>query len=140
MNMIPTVATGRFCWVDLAATNAGAAERFYKGLFGWRAQERSVPQGTFSVFALGSQDVASVYQLRPHHLSAGVPSHWTPYVGVADAGESAKRAEALGAAVIVEPFDAAGRAKIALLQDPTGAIFGLWQHSGISSGGKPDTS
>jgi predicted enzyme related to lactoylglutathione lyase len=134
MTTIPNAFAGRFCWVDLAATDANAARRFYERLFDWTTKTRTVRQGTFSLFALGTQDVASFYQLGEGQLSAGVPSHWTPYVRVPDVRESAMRADALGAAVIVEPFDVAGMARIALIQDPVGAIFGLWQQTDVSAG------
>jgi predicted enzyme related to lactoylglutathione lyase len=134
MTTIPNAFAGHFCWVDLAATDANAAQHFYEKLFDWTANTSRARQGAFSLFALGTQDVASFYQLRQEHLSAGVPSHWTPYVSVPDARESAMRADALGATVIVDPFDVAGMARIALIQDPVGAIFGLWQQTDVSTG------
>ena len=140
MTTIPNVFAGRFCWVDLAATDANAAQRFYERLFDWTTETRRVRQGTFSVFALGTQNVASFYQLGEGHLSAGVPSHWTPYIRVSDVRESAMRANALGATVIVEPFDLAGMSRIALIQDPVGAIFGLWQQTDVRAGQRRSAS
>jgi predicted enzyme related to lactoylglutathione lyase len=129
MSSIGNRPNGHFCWVDLAASDASAARGFYGDLFGWTAESKRLQGGVYSRFVLGNRGVASVYQLRERHLAHGVPSHWTPYVSVADARASAERAEALGGAVIVDPFEVAGVARIALIQDPIGASFGLWEEA-----------
>jgi predicted enzyme related to lactoylglutathione lyase len=41
-------ATGRFCWVDLAATDADSAKKFYAHLFGWTSCEQSANGGSFT--------------------------------------------------------------------------------------------
>jgi predicted enzyme related to lactoylglutathione lyase len=73
--------------------------------------------------------VASLYQLDRAHLDHGVPSHWTPYVRVADIGEAAGRAVALGGTLLAGPLLVPGLAQVAVL-DPIGARIGLWQPSG----------
>ena len=49
------------------------------------------------------------------------------YVTVADVDEAAKRAEALGAKVLAPPFEVMDAGRMAVLQDPTGAVFQVWQ-------------
>ena len=120
-------AAGRFCWIDLAATDAPKAAAFYGRLFGWSAHARSANGGSFTRLRLADRDVASIYQLSGGHLRDGVPSHWTPYVRVRDVDESARRAAALGGGVVVRPFDVEGVARIALVLDAVGAAIGLWQ-------------
>jgi predicted enzyme related to lactoylglutathione lyase len=128
--MRPTDPFGRFCWVDLAATDAESATAFYGQLFGWTPQESRVNGGRFTRLRLGGADVGSLYQLRQLHLDHGVPSHWTPYVQVADADEAARRALALGGQLIVPPVAMNGIARVALVVDSVGAHFGLWQGIG----------
>jgi predicted enzyme related to lactoylglutathione lyase len=41
--------------------------------------------------------------------------------------ESARRARELGAAVLSEPFDVMDLGRMAVVRDPTGAVFALWQ-------------
>ena len=127
MTTLPTAEVARFCWMDLAASDASAASSFYSALFGWRAGEHAANGGRLMRFSAGEDPVASLYQLSRRHLSDGVPSHWTPYVAVADAAASASRAEALGARVIVKAFELPGMARVCLLEDPVGAVVGLWQ-------------
>jgi predicted enzyme related to lactoylglutathione lyase len=119
---------GRFCWLDLAATHAAIAKRFYERLFGWTPQEQAVGDvGAFTRLQLGGRDVGSLYQLREAHIDYGVPSHWTPYIRVDDVEETARRAVACGGQVTVKPFAIEGMARIALIVDAVGAPVGLWQ-------------
>ena len=118
-------AAGRFCWVDLAATDASRATGFYGELFGWHAIEQRANGGTFVRLALEGRDVGSLYQMRP---DAGLGSYWTPYVGVDDIDAACRRVAALGGHVVVAPFVVDGMAKIALAVDPGGAAFGLWEN------------
>ena len=118
---------GRFCWVDLAATDAARAKAFYSQLFGWTSREQPANGGSFTRMRLSGQDVGSLYQLSRDHLDRGVPSHWTPYIRVDDAGDAARRAATFGGKVIVRPFEVSGVARIALIQDSVGAHVGLWE-------------
>jgi len=129
MVMIRNPEHARFCWVDLAAGDAEAAKAFYGSLFGWRTQDQTVGDGHFTRFMLGSADVASLYQLNRHHLAGGVPSHWTPYVAVSSAEGTASQATSLGARILVKPFDVERVARVCLIQDPGGALIGLWQRT-----------
>ena len=118
---------GRFCWVDLAATDAARAIDFYTGLFGWRASSQPANGGTFVRLTRDRRDVGSVYQLDKSAREAGVVSHWTPYVRVDDAAAASARVRALGGSIVVEPFVVDGMARIALVADPVGAALGLWE-------------
>jgi predicted enzyme related to lactoylglutathione lyase len=101
---------GTFCWVDLATTDAPAAQRFYAELLGWDAPgvDRYVH------WTREGHDVAGVYPRE------GEP-RWTSYVAVADVDATAPRAEALGGSVAEPPFDAGLEGRRALLRDPAGA-------------------
>ena len=57
----------------------------------------------------------------------GIPPHWNSYVTVTNVDESAKKAESLGAKVLAPPFDVMDAGRMAVLQDPTGAVFQIWQ-------------
>jgi predicted enzyme related to lactoylglutathione lyase len=126
---------GRFCWVDLAASDAEAAKVFYGRLFGWSSREQPANGGRFTRLRLSGRDVGSLYQLERKHLESGVPSHWTPYVRVDGVEEAAQRAASLGGEVIVRPFAVAGVARIALILDSVGAPVGLWESIGVDGKG-----
>jgi predicted enzyme related to lactoylglutathione lyase len=121
------VPAGQFCWVDLAASDASRAIDFYRGLFGWSARPHLANGGSFARLAHRGREVGSVYQLGESLLEAGVASHWTAYVRVDGVDDASRRATELGGSVVVEPFAVEGMARIALVVDPVGAAFGLWE-------------
>lgn len=120
-------AAGRFCWVDLAASDARQAQDFYGSLFGWTAREDKGNGGVFTRLALDGREIGSVYQLQRAHLERGVPSHWTPYVRVDDIDAATLQTAALGGEVMIPPVIVADMARIAIIVDPVGAHLGLWQ-------------
>ena len=122
-----TAPAGRFCWVDLAATDAARAIGFYAGLFGWTATPQAANGGSFVRLELEGRRFGSLYQLGRSALDAGVASHWTPYVRVDDVEAACEQAIALGGSVAVAPFAVDQVARIALIVDPVGASFGIWQ-------------
>ena len=127
MNNLAEAGTGRFCWVDLAATNADSAKAFYGKLFGWTSIEQPANGGTFTRLQVSGQDVGSLYQLSQVNVEKQVPSHWTHYVRVADVEDATRRAVLCGGDVIVRPFVVPGMARVAVIVDPVGALVGLWQ-------------
>jgi predicted enzyme related to lactoylglutathione lyase len=134
MRDVETIPPGRFCWVDLAATDVGSAAQFYQQLFGWTSREQAANGGHFTRLQAAGRDIGSLYQLRRDLLGSGVPSHWTPYVRVLDVDDTTRRASEIGGSVIVRPFEVAGVARIALIADAVGAQIGLWESVGQARG------
>jgi predicted enzyme related to lactoylglutathione lyase len=117
---------GTFSWAELATTDQKAGVAFYRALLGWDVNEQPIgPDGVYSMFLMRGKEVAAAYSMRPEERSA--PPHWNLYVTVANAEESVKRAEGLGAKVLAPPFDVMDVGRMAILQDPTGAVFEVWE-------------
>jgi uncharacterized protein len=114
---------GLFCWVDLSTTDTEAAKAFYGAVFGWTAQD--VPQ--YGFFRLEDKTVAGLAELQPQAREAGMPPSWSAYVRVDDADAVCKKAAELGGTVRAEPFPIEDVGRMAVLADPQGAIFLLWQ-------------
>jgi predicted enzyme related to lactoylglutathione lyase len=117
----------RFRWLDLAAVDARRAADFYAGLFGWQTGRQRANGGEFLHFSADGEDIASLYQLGAQQIAGGVPSHWTPYIGVADLDAAVSKAAALGGSVVVRPFRVDGMARVSLVTDSVGALIGLWE-------------
>lgn len=117
---------GTFCWVDLATTDVGSAAAFYGGLFGWRI-EGTPGGGAYAMFLLDGDRVGAVYELEPERRALGVPPHWLSYVSVRSADAAAARAEELGGQSFGGAFDAAPLGRMAVVQDPAGAVFAAWE-------------
>jgi uncharacterized protein len=120
---------GTFSWAELATSDAGAAKGFYTAVFGWEYRDNPVGEGmVYSTALLGGQAVAALYQ-------AEQSTQWNSYVTVASADAAAARAGELGATVLAEPFDVFDVGRMAVIADPTGAAFCLWEpraHIGAS--------
>lgn len=125
--MIPDKTPGRFCWMDLAASDSQEARRFYAGMFGWRPERHAANGGELFRLKHQGEPIASLYQLRIRELAGGVPSHWTPYIAVSSIEETASRAASLGGHVVVEPLEVDEMARVALLADSVGALVGIWE-------------
>jgi predicted enzyme related to lactoylglutathione lyase len=134
-------APGGFCWIELATTDQGTAKKFYSALFGWTISEFPLgPNEIYTMFKIDGRNVAAAYTLRPDQRELGVPAHWNLYVAVESADSAARRAKGLGAKMIAEPFDVFDVGRMAVVEDPTGATFSLWQakrHSGFGIKGVP---
>jgi uncharacterized protein len=121
-------APGSFCWVELGTTDQNAAKNFYTQLFGWTVDDYPMGPGQFySMFRLNGRDAGAGYTLQKDQLAQGVPVHWNLYIAVANADESAKKAVQAGATVLMPPFDVMDAGRMAVLQDPSGAVFSIWQ-------------
>lgn len=118
---------GTFSWVDLTTTDPDAAKRFYGDLFGWEYDDKPADGSVYSMARRYDADVAGVYGQQQRERAQGVPSHWNNYVSTADADGAAARAKELGGSVLIEPFDIYEAGRMAVLADPAGAVFCVWQ-------------
>jgi uncharacterized protein len=114
---------GTFCWADLGTSDPDAATAFYGALFGWETKRG--PHEVYSMLTLGGRNVAGLY--RPPDDQP--PPGWLCYPSVQDADATAALARELGGSVLLEPH-AVGVGRGAFLQDPQGAVMGIWQPDG----------
>lgn len=119
---------GTFCWAELATSDQAAANAFYGALFGWETDDRPVGEGSvYSMQVLDGKMVAAIAGQPQQQRDAGVPPLWNSYVSVQDADAVAQRAQELGATVHAPAFDVMTAGRMAVIQDPQGAYFMLWQ-------------
>lgn len=120
-------APGTFSWVDLTTTDVDAAKRFYSELLGWEYSDQPANGEVYSMARRYDADVAGVFGQQEHERARGVPSHWNSYVTTDDAAVATARVKELGATVLAEPFDVFEAGRMAVLADPAGAVFSVWQ-------------
>jgi predicted enzyme related to lactoylglutathione lyase len=113
---------GQVSWNELISNDVAGATKFYTGLFGWQT-EAFQGGGDYTLFKQGDTMVGGLMQCP----KSGVPSHWLPYVTVADVDASAAKAKSLGAQIVAEPFDVPMVGRIAVVIDPQGAAVGLFK-------------
>ncbi len=117
---------GTFSWVDLATSDLDGAKDFYGKLFGWDFDDRSVGEDggeTYSMAAAEGSVVAGAWQ-------ADGPSRWNSYITVESASDAAEKAEQAGAKVQAPAFDVMEDGRMAVIQDPSGAVVSLWEPKG----------
>src|SRR5918995_2149725 len=116
---------GTFCWVDLQTTDREGAKAFYGELFGWEAEDMPAGDaGTYTMLRLDDDEVCGLYEMQPEQV---IPPHWFSYVSVEDADATASRASELGGTAFGETFDIDDSGRMAFVQDPAGAMLGVWQ-------------
>jgi predicted enzyme related to lactoylglutathione lyase len=119
---------GTFSWADVTTTDQDAAKTFYSGLFGWEAVDLPVGDGvSYSMMQLDGRNVAAISPQPQQQREAGVPPMWNSYVTVESADAAADRATQLGATVHAPPFDVMDAGRMAVIQDPQGAFFMVWE-------------
>jgi uncharacterized protein len=129
------------CWVDTTQPDPEAAVRFYGGLFGWEFEDRlpADAQGRYFVAQLQGRDVAAVGS-QPE---GGPPAAaWNTYVSVASADDTAAEVQAAGGTALTDPFDVLDAGRMAVVADPAGAVFSVWQpnqHRGARLVNDPNT-
>jgi hypothetical protein len=129
---------GSFCWIELNTTDQNAAKTFYSSLFGWDPQDSPIGENEFyTMFNIGGRPAAAGFTMNAEQRAQGVPPHWGIYIEVENAEAAAAKAKQLGGTVVAPPFDVMDFGRMAVVQDPTGAYFCVWQsktHHGIQIG------
>jgi predicted enzyme related to lactoylglutathione lyase len=121
-------APGTFSWADVTTTDQAGAKAFYSGLFGWEAEDTPVGDGVYyTMMRLNGRDVAAISPQPQQQREAGVPPMWNNYITVDSADAAADRAKELGATVHAPPFDVMDVGRMAVIQDPQGAFFMVWE-------------
>ena len=114
------------CWIDTNQPDPESALPFYSGLFGWEFED-VMPEGSPGKYYVGrirGGDVAAVGS-SPEEVPSGAA--WNTYIWVDSADDAAAKARDAGGAVLMEPFDVMDAGRMAMLADPEGATFCVWQ-------------
>src|SRR5450432_3025212 len=115
---------GQFCWAELHTTDAIGAKAFYAALMGWEIEDNPMgPDMVYTMLKLKGESAAALYEDK----SGNAPPHWGTYITVEDLDASSARATELGGTLLAGPFDVAEHGRMAVVHDPTGAIFCMWQ-------------
>jgi uncharacterized protein len=114
-------------WVDLSTTDAEASRAFYSDVMGWSFDVGGPEYGGYATANLRDLTVAGQMEMTPEMKAQGVPPNWTTYICASDADRVAEEIKGAGGQVMMGPMDVMEFGRMAIAQDPTGAVFGLWQ-------------
>jgi predicted enzyme related to lactoylglutathione lyase len=119
-----TAVVNRPAWIDLSSADAAGSREFYSKLFGWNVEVNPDPQyGGYALAKAAGHDVAGIGP----KMDPNAPTAWNIYIGTTDAEELTKKVQAAGGNVLMAPFDVGDQGKMAVFQDPTGAVISAWQ-------------
>jgi predicted enzyme related to lactoylglutathione lyase len=114
------------CWVDTSQPDPDAAVDFYSGLFGWEFEDVMPPdsEGKYFLARLRGGDVAAVVS-----IPQGAPqtATWNTYIWVDSADDTVSKVREAGGGVLMEPFDVMDAGRMAVVTDPEGAAFFVWE-------------
>jgi len=114
-----------FVHVELNTADPAKAKTFYSKLFQWQLEDvpnPAVPDGSYTVIKVGTGTGGGIMKQVP-----GGPSGWLAYVEVDDIQAATAKAKSLGGKVMKDVTEVMGMGWLSFIQDPTGAVLGLWK-------------
>ena len=114
-----------FVHVELNTSDPEKAKAFYSKLFQWELEEvpnPAVPAGSYTMVKVGTGTGGGIMKQVP-----GGPSGWLAYVEVEDIHVATQKAKSLGGKVMKDVTEVMGMGWFSFIQDPTGAVLGLWK-------------
>jgi predicted enzyme related to lactoylglutathione lyase len=111
-------------WVDLGIPDLERAMEFYGALFGWEFRVGPAAAGHYTTCLLRGRPVAAIV---PNPDPEATTFWWSVYFATADCDRTAQRVTDAGGSVVEAPVDVMEQGRMAIVRDPAGAQFGLWQ-------------
>jgi hypothetical protein len=128
-----TSPVGAPCWFELSSTDVPRSLDFLKAVFGWTNTANDMGEfGAYHFLHNANGTVGALGGMPP--AAAGAPSYWGTYFATADLDASVAKAASLGGRLMADPFDVPGMGRGAVLADPGGAVFSLWQAENPDAG------
>ena len=120
---------GMFSWADMPVLDIAKAQSFYTMLLDVDATSTPIGPGmTYVVLSKAGKSCCALYPVTEEGLQQrGGQSWWLSYFTIEDADATAERVRELGGTVQAGPFDVFDAGRMAIVQDPTGAMFAVWQ-------------
>ena len=118
---------GTPCWVDLGVPDVAGAVAFYADVLGWTFVDTGPDFGGYLIAQVGGRAAAGVGPL----MQEGQPSAWTVYLASDDVDATATLVGEHGGHLFAGPMDVADNGRMLVGADPTGAVFGVWQHGTV---------
>lgn len=129
-----TTKHGEIWWTELGTRDPEKARAFYSSVMGWTPfvasmtdmQRQAEPgEESYTVFLMGETPICGLFDLNVPDVGDDVPAHWMTYFAVDDVDESCRQISEQGGVIIKAPFEVPKVGRMAVVQDSTGAVFGL---------------
>lgn len=114
-------------WIDLSTSDSDRAQEFYGAVFGWTFDSPGPDYGGYINAYKDGKLVAGLMQNDPQWNS---PDGWTTYFHTEDIKATQAKVTTAGGTSCMEAMEVPDKGWMAMLTDPAGAVFGLWQPTG----------
>jgi hypothetical protein len=127
-NQYVQAAGKAFVWHQVFGASEQTALDFYTRALDWGVQEYSMGEwGTYKMLTIDGCPVAGVVGTEGNNCTKDVPPNWQVSIGVDDVDARVAKCVSLGATIIQEPMDIPTVGRMAVIQDPQGAVFSLFK-------------
>jgi len=99
------------------------AKKFYRDTVGWTFDSMPGPTGTYWIAKQGDKSVGGIFPMQGAEFK-GMSERWVSYLAVDDVDARLKKAKTAGAKVMKAPFDIPNVGRIAIVEEPGGAMIG----------------
>jgi len=132
--------TGHVIWHDLLTNTPEASRRFYGELFGWTFEKPGIDIGLSSdddymLIRHNGELIGGMLDVNTLERDVNI-SQWVTMISVADIDTAVAGVLGNGGKVLTPATNLASRGSLAVLEDPTGALFAMIQ----ARGGDPAVS
>lgn len=112
-----------FVHVELQTTDTNKAKDFYRQLFDWKLEDHQIGDMTYTMVQVGEGTGGGIMK----NAIPNAPSFWLAYILVEDVAATTTKAKSLGATVLQDKMEIPNYGWLSVINDPTGAVFGLWE-------------
>jgi uncharacterized protein len=135
-------APGSPCWIDLMSPDVDGSKEFYTAVFGWDADDQVDDDGNriYVSFSVDGKAVAGLGGQPPG--GDAMPAIWNTYICSDDVAATVAKVTDAGGSVFMPPMEVMTAGHMAMVADPTGAMFSIWQpgdHVGAGIANEPNT-
>ena len=116
-------------WHELMSLDPKRAKKFYEEVIGLTAAPLEGAPFPYTLWLQDGEPVGGLVppQGKKKSWPSGRKPHWVSSFATADVDEAVKKAQKRGGEVLVPPTDIPQFGRAAVLKDPEGAVFGIFQ-------------
>jgi uncharacterized protein len=118
---------GKFCWVELLTSDVEAAQAFYTDVLGWTVANSGLADRDYRFFSYDGHGAGGLMLLPEAAKAMGARPHWMGYISSDNVDADVEKVAAAGGKVYKPAETLAGIGRFAVLADPQGAAFSLWE-------------
>jgi predicted enzyme related to lactoylglutathione lyase len=116
---------GHFLWHELMTTDTAAAGPFYRKVVGWKPVAWD-QDPSYTMWMAGKTPMGGLMRIPDEAAAAKASPSWMAYIGTDDIDATVRDVERLGGKVLRAAWEIPSVGKIAILQDPQGAVFAAY--------------